>query len=215
MEIRLNFERDEIYECGAALLAVLACPKSSDEDKWPELHASLCGKALWIKYMLAQNDRTPVPVKLPYVFRDAKRVDRDFQFVGRRISERMVAGRMAVPFFWHAELGDALMLPHGIERLSVNQMAKYVLDDAGLADSENVEKRFWAPSRPVIHVAAAMAFFAQKLLEAGDTPCLEHFLLNRELIEAAVRQAEALERLIADDPKFLVKSEQLIRVRLA
>ncbi len=139
MEIELNFERNEIYECGATLLSVLACPKASDEDKWPELHASLCRKALLIKYMLAQDDWTPVPVKLRYVFRDAKRVDRDFQFVGRRISDRMIAGRMAVPFIWRAELGDAFLLPRGIERLSVNQMSQYVLNDAGQADPENVE----------------------------------------------------------------------------
>jgi hypothetical protein len=194
---------------------VLACPKASDDKKRPELHASLCGKALWIKYMLAQDDCTPVPVKLQYVFHDAKRVDRDFQFVGRRISERMVAGRMAVPFLWHAELGDAFLLPRGIERLSVNQMAEYVLDYAGQADPVNVEKRLWAPSRPVIHLAVAMALLAQNLKKIGRTPCPELFLLSREFIEAVVRQAEALERLIADDPKFRVKTEQLIRVRLA
>jgi hypothetical protein len=135
--------------------------------------------------------------------------------VGRRISERMVAGRMAVPFLWHAELGDAFLLPRGIERLSVNQMAEYVLDYAGQADPVNVEKRLWAPSRPVIHLAVAMALLAQNLKKIGRTPCPELFLLSREFIEAVVRQAEALERLIADDPKFRVKTEQLIRVRLA
>jgi hypothetical protein len=215
MEIQLNFERDEIYECGAALLSVLACPKASDNDKRAELSASLCGKAIWIKYLSAPDDMTPVPVKLPYVFRDAKRVDRDVKTVERRIGERMVAGRMAVPFFSHAGLGNAFLLPRGIERLSVNQMAEFVLDDAGQADAGNVEKRFWAPSRPVIHLAVAAALFAQNLKKAGGTPCLELFLLNRECIEAVVHQAEALERLIADDPKFPVKTEQLIRVRLA
>jgi hypothetical protein len=215
MEIQLNFERDEIYECGAALLTVLACPEASDDDKRADLHASLCGKAVWIKSLLVQDDLTPVPVKLQHFFLDAKRIDRDFLFVHRRICERLVAGRMAVPFFWHAELGDAFVLPRGIERLSVNQMAEYVLDDAGQADPVNVEKRVWAPSRPVIHLAAAVAFLAQKLKKAGQTPWLELFLLNREWIEAVVLQAEGLERLIADNPKFPVKTEQLIRVRLA
>jgi hypothetical protein len=43
---------------------VLACPKAADDEKRAEIHASLCGKAIWIKYLLAQDDWTPVPVKL-------------------------------------------------------------------------------------------------------------------------------------------------------
>jgi len=67
----------------------------------------------------------------------------------------------------------------------------------------------------VIHLAAAAAFLAQKLKKAGGLPCLELFLLNREWIEAVVRHGEDFERLIAGDPKFPVKPEQLVRVRLA
>src|SRR5208283_1661859 len=111
-----------------------------------------------------------------------RRVDRDVKTVARRIGERMVAGRMAIPFFWHAGLGDTIMLPRGIERLSVNQMAKFVLDDAGQAEAGNVKKRVWGPSRPVIHLAAAAAFLAQQLKKAGGTPCLELLLLDREWI---------------------------------
>jgi len=114
MDIRPDFERNETYECGAALLAVLAYPGPSDDDKRAELLVSLCGKSIWIKFLSAPDDMTPVPVKLPYVFRDTKRVDRDVRTIERRIGERMVAGRMAVPFLWHAEMGDELLLPRGL-----------------------------------------------------------------------------------------------------
>ena len=30
MQFDLNFERDEVYECGAVLLAVLACPGAEE-----------------------------------------------------------------------------------------------------------------------------------------------------------------------------------------
>src|SRR3974390_3255964 len=48
LQVELSFERSEIYECGAALLSVLACPKPSDEAKRSQLLVSLCGKAIWL-----------------------------------------------------------------------------------------------------------------------------------------------------------------------
>jgi hypothetical protein len=43
---------------------------------------------------------------------------------------------------------------------------------------------------------------------------LDHFLLERVLIEVIVRREEALEQLIERDPKFPVKASGLIKVRL-
>ena len=213
MQIDVSFTQMEVYECGAKLLALLACPADSEEARREELYLSLCGRALWSRYLAAPDDWTPITVRPQHVFRHPDRIDSDVAFVGKRFGERMVAGRMAVPFFWHAELGDRLMLPRQIERLSVNQMAEYVLEDAGLADPENVESRFWRPSRPVIHLAAA-AFIGQQMKKAGEPFSQETFLLNRELIECVLRKAEELETLIANDPKFPVKPDQLIRFRI-
>jgi hypothetical protein len=214
MQFDISFERNEIYECGAELLSVLACPKESDEAKRFQLRVSLCGKAIWLKHMMAQDDWMPVPVKLQYVFRDSKDIKRDVNFVTRRMGERMVAGRMAVPFFSRIELGGVIALPDEIKRLSINQMAEFVLTDAGLADADNVEKRFWRPSLPVIHLATAAAIVGQELKSAGLALGLETFLFSRELIQSVVYRAEALEALMAKDPQFRVKADQLIRIRL-
>jgi hypothetical protein len=215
MQFDISFERNEIYECGAELLSVLACPEQSDEAKRFQLCVSLCGKAIWLKYMLAQDDWTPVPVRLQYVFRDSKDINRDVNFVVRRMGERMVAGRMAVPFFQRSKLGRVAALPEEIKRLSVNQMTEYVLEDAGQADSENVKKRVWRPTQPVIHIAAAAAIVGQQLRNSGQVLALESFLFQRVLIEFVVRQAEELGELIAKDAQFPVKAEKLVRVRLA
>ena len=149
------------------------------------------------------------------MFCDPKQIDRDVGFVARRLSERMVAARMAIAFFQRSVLGEKVALPDGLSRLSVNQMAEFVLDDAEQAESSNVKTRYWLPSRPVIHISAAAAIMGQKLKKAGQSTSLESFLSDRDLIEVVVRLAAELEALIAKDPKFPVKADQLIRFRLA
>ena len=51
MHFEINLERDEVYECGAALLAVLACANEVGEERRDQLHLSLCGKALWLRHL--------------------------------------------------------------------------------------------------------------------------------------------------------------------
>jgi hypothetical protein len=126
----------------------------------------------------------------------------------------MVAGRMAIPFLRKA-LGAAGPLPSGIRRLSLNEMAEFVRKDAGQSDAENIEKRVWASSRPVIHLAAAAAMVGQQRRKSGQIIGLESFLFDRSLIEEIVRGAEEFAGLIAKDSKFPVKAEQLIHFRLS
>ena len=127
MPLDENFEYDEVYERGAILLTTLACP--SDAAKSLQLYLSLCGKALWLKHLMKPEDWKPIQVRPQYVF------------------------RMAIALLRKAVPGGLQRLPKEIRRLSVNQLALYVLEDAGQTEPGNVERRVWAPSRPVIHIA--------------------------------------------------------------
>ena len=212
MPLDENFEHDEVYERGAILLTALACPQESDAARSLQLYLSLCGKALWLKHLMKPEDWTPIQVRPQYVFRDPKVIDRDVAYVVKRLGERMVAGRMAIALLRKAVPGGLQRLPKEIRRLSVNQLALYVLEDAGQTEPGNVERRVWAPSRPVIHIAArrsdgrAGAKQARGTLRAGK--------LDQAFIEKVVRLAEELETLVAEVPKFPVRPEQLIRFRL-
>lgn len=213
--MQLSFERNEVYECGAALLTILANPQEIDEERSGQLYLSLCGKALWLRRWLSPEDCTPITVKPEYVFRDPEVIDRDVAYVVKRVGERMVAGRMAIPFLQQAQLGRLPSLPKEIQRLSLNQMAEFVLDDAGQAETGNVEQRIWAPSCPVIYLAAAAAIAGQQLRRSGHPLALETLLFHRWVVEAIARLAEELAALIAKDPKFPVRPAQLIRFRLS
>jgi hypothetical protein len=213
--IGINFQDNEVYECGAMLLAVLAHPADDkDDSRRANTHASLCRHALEFQYRSNPADWSPKPVKLAYVFRDAKIAGRETKFAAKRLGERLVAARMALPFLQRAELGRVPALPKAINRLSLNEMADFVLGDAGQSDAGNLERRYWAPSRPVIHLAAATAVTGQALKKAGAQLCLEHLLLCRELVELIVQRAQAYEELIARDQTFPVKAGALIQVRL-
>jgi hypothetical protein len=214
-EIEINFQNNEVYECGARLVAVLACPVDDDgNSRRANIRASLCRHAIEYLYLTNPDDWRPKPVKLQYVFRDAKTAERETKFAARRLGERLVAARMAIPFFRRAELGQAPTLPKIIKRLSLNEMAAFVLDDAGQSDAGNVKQRYWSPSRPVIHLAASAAVTGQALKKAGARLCLAHLLICRELIELIVQRAQAHEELIARDPAFPVKAGDLIKVRI-
>ncbi len=214
-EIEINSQNNEVYECGATLVAVLAYPfDDEDNSRRAEIHASLCRHAIEYQYLSNPDDWSPKPVKLQYVSRDAKTAERETKFAARRLGERLVAARMAIPFLQRSELGQPPDLPKIIKRLSLNEMAAFALEDAGQSDAGNVERRFWTPSRPVIHLAASAAFMGHALNKAGVQLCLAHLLLCRELVELIVQRAQAHEELIARDPAFPVKAGDLIKVRI-
>jgi len=213
--VGISFQNNEVYECGATLLALLAHPADDKNDnRRAHIHASLCRHALEFQHLSNPDDWSPKPVKLPYVFRDAKLAKRDVIFAAKRLGERLIAARMVIPFLQRAEPGQAPALPETIKRLSLNQMAAFVLDDAGQSDAGNVKRRYWAPSRPVIHLAAATAVTGQALKKAGVPLGLKLLLLWRELVEGIVQRAQAYEELIARDPAFPVKADALIKVRV-
>jgi hypothetical protein len=210
MPIDENLKYDEVHERGARLLTALSHPQQSDPTRSLQLYLSLCGRALWLKHLMKPEDWTPIQVRPQYVFRDPKVIDRHVAYVAKRLGERMVAGRMAIALLRQAAPDGLRTLPKDIQRPSINQLAQYVLEDAGQSEPTNVERRIWAPSRPVIHIAAAAAMAGQELSKRGEPFGLESFLLNQAFIEKVTRLAEELKTLVAQVPKFPVRPEQLI-----
>ena len=51
----------------------------------------------------------------------------------------MVAARMAVPFLQEVELGKRPKLPKSIKRLSLNEMAAFVAEEAGQSEPHNAD----------------------------------------------------------------------------
>jgi hypothetical protein len=148
-------------------------------------------------------------------FRSERDCNRDLRTLVRRWRDRMIAGRIAIAYLKEALPGQVLELPPSVKRLSINELAKLVLDDTRLTDPQNVETRIWRPSLPVVHLASAIQVYLS-LTEANTPPiALEALLLNRATIEAVIEGAAYHESLMALSRHLRFDPEKMIKIRLA
>jgi hypothetical protein len=158
---------------------------------------------------------SPQPMKPLYALRTPREVGKDLRTLQRRLRDRMAAGRMAIGFLKEAVGGGVTELAAGPSRVSINQLARLVLDDSGQIDPENVETRIWRQSLPAIHIASAIQEFLHVAEPEMGKLGLETFLLNRGAIECVVRGAEFHASIIAHSPHLPIDPARLIRLRLA
>ena len=208
----VNLDRDETYECGALLLTALAYPDGLEGESSQRLFISLCAKALRLAFAANPDDRTPITVKPQYVAVDSAIIERDFKFVGRRMEERLVAARVAWALL-KSQGQPVLDLPDGIKSRTLSQLSEFVLDDAGLADPENFRKRYFRPSLPVIHLAAAASAASQSAGRQGNPAGLATLLTDRDYLAQVLNEAELIAELIERDPTFPIKAEKLVRLQ--
>jgi len=130
------------------------------------------------------------------------------------VRDRMVAGRMAIAFLKEALPDHPQILPPGMKRLSINQLAELVLDDTKFTDTQNIETRIWRPSLPVLHLCSAIQIFLSQLEPKIERVVLESLLLDRNAIELVIRTAEYHETLLAQSRHLRIDPDSMIRIRL-
>jgi len=212
----IDLNRIEVYEGGATLLSLLAYPGDREEETRAGVHASLCHHALRIICEIAPDWALwPQRIKPIYALRTAREINRDLRTLQRRLRDRKAAGRMAIGFLKAAVGSPVVGLAAGRSRLSIDQMARLVLDDTGQTYPENVEARIWRPSLPAIHIASAFEVFLQIAEPGMGKIGLETFLLNRGAIAGVVRAAEYHASIIALNPRLPIDPARLIKIRLA
>lgn len=215
----LSPDSSEPYECAAALLALLAYPHpAADTSERPAFHAALCRAAL---LGCAADDPDWLwhsqPIKPGYLLLEEATADRGLAQGQKRLDERLIAARMALPFLQQASTGQPPKLPKALPRWSLNGMADLVLDQARQSDPHNLEARVFRPSLPVIHLAAAL-LIASDGLEAplGHRLSAWHLFYDRELtiVRWLVDAAQQYEALLPRMRHFRVPPEAVIRLRL-
>jgi hypothetical protein len=209
----IDLHRFTVYEAGAVLISLLAFPGDSEEEIRAAAHASLCHHALRAVCEFAPDWALhPQPIKPLYALRTSHEVRNDLRTLQRRLRDRMAAGRMAIGFLKVA-ISDPMKKP--AQRVSINQMARLVLEDAGQTDPENVETRIWRPSLPAIHIASAVQLFLQLAASTIGKLGLETFLFNQWAIECVVQAAEYHASIIAKTKGLPIDPARLITIRLA
>jgi hypothetical protein len=212
----IDFERDEVYESGATLLALIAYPEDDANDtRRSNAAASLCAYALRLRYQNTPEENVLQRMKPIHAFHNEELIDRDIRALRRLSRDRMVAAKMAIVCLKALVQGADFKRPKGLKRLSLNQLSEFVLDDAGQQDPGNVETRVWRRSRPVIHLAAATAVVMDQMERTGRKIDFRNFLTERAAIEDVVRLAEAYELLVPACLQLRISLDELIPVRLA
>ena len=194
------------YECGAILFSRPAFPEPDADSDLARLHASLCHLAL---RAIADGDEqwrwSPQLIKPGYALLSESEVRTASRTVDRRLRDRLQAAIVAKPFLEQATTGQPPTLPSGVEKLSLNSMAKYLLfrgkSDHDYGDVRNLHARVWRPSLPVIRLAVALNVLFERTKPAGPDKLGIHDLIrSREAIEFLVETAQSLEGLVTQIP---------------
>lgn len=205
------------YECGAVLFSYLAFPGVDEDDRRRAVHRALCYRVL---REMGEEDPcwawSPQPIKPRYLLLSPDQVRGALRSFDRRPRDRMVAARMAIAFLPQLESGQPPMLPHSVQRRSLKQMAGLVLEDVHMTDVGNVETRVWKPSRPVLHVAVALALLMDDLERAGATTLGPTLLCQSpEFIGQLAHDAERYRKMMISIPRFTPDAKSLIEFQLA
>jgi hypothetical protein len=206
----LNSKNQSLFECGAALLALLASPSSTDAER-AEIAASLC--AAHLRATFEKSGDPEELVKAKYAFRDERTVKADLKKLDRLIRDRMVAAKVAIAFFKRAE-GHRLKLPAGVKRLSVNQLSEFVMKEANQSSPENFETRVWRPSLPVIHLAAAVAVAINDRERMGEKKTsYGNLIADIEFMFNVLRYTKEYEIIIKNN-KLPISAKKLVSIQL-
>ena len=213
--LELDPESGPTYETSAKFLARLVLPAGNSSPRRSKLENALCYHALCYEFKTypEEND-TPIEMKPRHVFVDQESQRKNIKFVQDRLGERLIAGRMAAGLLQRSEQGSNYVRPAYLKRLSVNQLAELAYAKEGYKGPENIPKRFWRPSRAVIHMAAALAVTGQEWARSGVELSFLQLLFDSELMKTVVVRSQNFADLIAQDSQFPVKHEALIQIRI-
>jgi len=204
------------YPAGAMLLALLVDPPVARHRKdWMETYRFLCHCGI---VDLVKNDplvELSEPEEASYKDKPARFVQR-MNRICRQANNRLAAAHMAIGRFQVAETGEHSPLPKYVRRLSINQMSSFMLvrDETNEKDERNLIARVWSPSKPVIHIASALAIEMDLFeKENGREITLPEILSNLDFVRHVIYRAALLEELIGKT-KLEVKRKELIKVRM-
>jgi hypothetical protein len=206
----LDAKNQSLFECGAALLALLAFPSSNDADR-AEIGASLCSDHLRAKFKEAGNPEELVKAK--YAFRDEGTIKKDLKKLDRLVRDRMAAAHVAIAFLQNA-IGQRPNLPRDVKRLSLNQLSEFAMRQAKQSIPENFETRVWRASLPVIHLAAAVAVAISDRERMGEErTSYGNIITDVEFLFDVLRFTIEYE-IIIKNSQLPIKPEKLVSIQL-
>lgn len=203
--ISLDFGKP--HTAAAEALAWLICARktSSERQRYAEL---LGGRALRLFFKAGASSIAGTPEEWAIATQakvvSSKRIENLLRNV-------FLAADLATPaVFTSSDLDDLLQGSY----ISQAQRRESALTDSGL-DIRNFEKRVWARTLPVMHLAIAYAFLAQNALRLGYRLSPDVLLTSPEITKMWLELAIALENPVLHTFPRGLKEETQVRLRLA
>jgi hypothetical protein len=117
---------------------------------------------------------------------------------------------MSLDFLFEGFAGTAATLPSPMARHSLNELSKLVQREAGQDDPDNVEKRVWRQSLPVIHLTSAWQVVGRE--RYGDTDRLMFDVQDIDLYREVLIRSQAHLKLILRDRRFGLVANEYIQI---
>lgn len=177
---------------GPTLMAALAFPALDEKSKMEQAAVA------WDQGQILAPPMRFVPAACTIDdYRPTRRREHQgaLRTTSRRLRDRMLAAKMARGFVYEAITGAHLRLPL-MKRLSINELAKLIQPESGQSDPENIEKRVWGATKPVIHLACAFDLYGFYIQRTPDVPYPLHDLVAHG---AVVKLAHWLEDIVLQD----------------
>jgi hypothetical protein len=210
--IVLDPNRLRVFETGARLFAILAFPNLQEKKQYEAAAEALCSEALSATIAEDPTNADFWRDEYPqYVAINGHERARRLRTFHRPLRDRMLASRMALGFFQEGHSGQPAKLPTSMKRHSLNELAKLVQEQSMESDPENLEKRTWRQSLPVIHLAAAIQVAAHAM--ASDEVGLFYDINNDALHSEVISLAQVHEKIVLSDPRFGRNRANIIRIR--
>ncbi len=132
-------------------------------------------------------------------------------YLDKRVTQRMAAAKAGIGKLHEQLFGEPATLPEGMTSTSINQLCKLIKTDVSIENAENIEKRVWRKSLPIIHLAMAVQLILAGKLK--DRTKLGVELQDIEFYRTAVHLASLLEPVVAEHPEFAITGERLTQIR--
>jgi hypothetical protein len=209
----LDLKEHEPFEIGAMLLSILGFPGRTEQKAVKMAAEALCANVLRETIAADPAHTSDWQAAYPvYTTIDKSEIRRRLRMLERRLRDRKVASRMSLGFFQEGISQEAARLPASMVCLSLNELSELVQSQSGWSDPENVERRAWHDSRPVIHLATSMQVVARTF--APDQSTFGIPLDIPSLNRAMIGLSEFYAKIVLSDRRFGVRPEDLIRIRL-
>lgn len=213
--IEIDLASMPVWEAGAVLLSHVAYPQKDQAEKRDRYCDGLCGKHIRTH---AEHDgdwaRSPQLIKPAHALLTPAQLQSATKSGDARMAERLVAGAMALPLMHEAIFGSPAELRAGIKRLSIASLSEHFKRISAESDAENIGKRTWRPTLPVIHAASALIVYERWTeAELGRVGRATDVMNDASALLAVIDKAEEHEAIVI--AALAVKPETLLRFRIA